>query len=499
MHIYSERKERQMKRILSILLAVLLIAAILPTAAFADGPVIVLSTQKLRVNGVTVDCERYNIDGSNYFKLRDLAYALNGTGSQFSVSWDGANKCVSLVSGEAYTPIGGELDPATSDKSAVGAPSGDKLIINGEDYSSLSAFKFEGANFYKLKELGDALGFDVAYDTASRTMIVVTKAISYPTPWLTVETVYNEDGAATGHSKSTYDEEGRTLTYLWEDEYGTESYAYTYDELGRAVSYTYDYVGTYGEEPWEEHSTTTYTYDMWGQLATVAYQSTGDVVSETNYTYDDDGRTLVEETLGNQGRTTYYSTYDEAGNLIRYACAYDDEVAFVNEYEYDAQGREIRSRYLGADGEVISTSETTYVSDLEQVGVYTSETYSSTSHVFYDENGNLIRNEWTDGTTTSVGTTIYDENNNILQDEYTSEDFSRVTVYTYNEAGLLVKEESSTSDNDYIVEEYTYDEAGNVLTDVYRNSGYTRTISYTYDPATRTKNILVLDTYEGVG
>ena len=162
-----------MKKLLSILLAVLLIAAILPTAAFADGPVIVLSTQKLRVNGVTVDCERYNIDGSNYFKLRDLAYALNGTGSQFSVSWDGANKCVSLVSGEAYEPIGGELDPATSDKSAVGAPSGDKLIINGEDYSSLSAFKFEGANFYKLKELGDALGFHVAYDTDSRTMIVV--------------------------------------------------------------------------------------------------------------------------------------------------------------------------------------------------------------------------------------------------------------------------------------------------------------------------------------
>ena len=62
-----------------------------------------------------------------------------------------------------------------------------------------------------------------------------------------------------------------------------------------------------------------------------------------------------------------------------------------------------------------------------------------------------------------------------------------------------MKAESSTSDNDYTVEEYTYDEAGNILTDVYRSAGYTRTISYTYDPATRTKNILVLDTYEGVG
>ena len=488
-----------MKRILSILLAVLLIAAILPTAAFADGPVVVLSSQKLRVDGKTIECERYNIDNRNYFKLRDLAAVLDGTGSQFNVDYDTAAKKMVVTTGVPYTTPNGTELKIGEDNSATTQVSSQSLMVDGQLIEGLTVYNIGGGNYFQLRELGDALGFFVDYDTPSKTMIVISKAISYPTQWLTVETVYNEDGAATGHSRSTYDEEGRTLTYLWEDEYGTESYAYTYDELGRAASYTYDYVGTYGEEPWEEHSTTTFAYDIWGQLASVVYQSTGDVVSETRYTYDDDGRTLVEETLGNQGRTTYYSTYDEAGNLIRYACAYDDEVAFVNEFEYDAQGREIRSRYLGADGEVISTSETTYVSDLERVSVYTSETYSSTSHVFYDENGNLIRNEWTDGTTTSVGTTIYDENNNILQDEYTSEDFSRVTVYTYNEAGLLVKEESSTSDNDYIVEEYTYDEAGNVLTDVYRNSGYTRTISYTYDPATRTKNILVLDTYEGVG
>jgi hypothetical protein len=30
----------------------------------------------LAVDGKTVDCEKYNIDGSNYFKLRDIAYLL---------------------------------------------------------------------------------------------------------------------------------------------------------------------------------------------------------------------------------------------------------------------------------------------------------------------------------------------------------------------------------------------------------------------------------------
>ena len=50
----------------------------------------VLSPQKLSVNGTNVDCGKYNIDGANYFKLRDLAYMLNGTASQFDVGFDAA-------------------------------------------------------------------------------------------------------------------------------------------------------------------------------------------------------------------------------------------------------------------------------------------------------------------------------------------------------------------------------------------------------------------------
>ncbi len=489
-----------MKRILSILLAVLLIAAILPTAAFADGPAIVLSTQKLRVNGVTVDCERYNIDGSNYFKLRDLAYALNGTGSQFSVSWDGVNKCVSLVSGEAYTPIGGELDPATSDKSAVGAPSGDKLIINGEDYSSLSAFKFEGANFYKLKELEDALGFQVSYDTPSRTMIIVTKAFSYPTQWLTVETVYNEDGAATSHQVDTYDEEGHQLSSLWEGEDGNYlKETYTYDELGRQIFSTYDYVSTYGSEVYEDHSTTTLTYDIWGLPAKSVYEAMGDVTSETTYTYDENGNLLVTEYLDNAGRTAYYYTYDEFGNELTMAVTSDDEVLYSLENEWDAEGNLLRTVNRDADGAVSGTTEYVYVDGRMTESVNTYGNARNTTRYYYDEWGNTSRYEWENDYGTSYESLIYDAEGHLLQDEFVSDAHSSVTVYTYNEMGLRTKVDSSDSNGDYSEETYTYSADGSPLSYVYRSAGYTRTISYTYDPATRTKNILVLDTYEGVG
>jgi len=41
------------------------------------------------INGTAIYFEAHNIDGNNYFKLRDLAKAILGTGKQFEVTWDG--------------------------------------------------------------------------------------------------------------------------------------------------------------------------------------------------------------------------------------------------------------------------------------------------------------------------------------------------------------------------------------------------------------------------
>ena len=161
-----------MRKTLSILLVLLLAVSILPTAAFAEGPTVVLSPQNLRVNGAKIACEKYNIDGSNYFKLRDIAMVLSGTGSEFSVGWDGEKKVISVVTGEAYEPNGSELDLSGGDKSATAVPSTQTLLINGVERGDLSAYNIGGNNFFKLRELGESLGFDVDYDADTATMLV---------------------------------------------------------------------------------------------------------------------------------------------------------------------------------------------------------------------------------------------------------------------------------------------------------------------------------------
>ena len=100
-----------MKRVFALLLALCLCLSALPGfAAAADGHTVQRSPQALRVNGAERDCERYNIDGYNYFKLRDVACLLTGTRAQFDVGWSELFNLVFLFPGDAYTPVAGDLE-----------------------------------------------------------------------------------------------------------------------------------------------------------------------------------------------------------------------------------------------------------------------------------------------------------------------------------------------------------------------------------------------------
>ncbi len=146
-----------------------------PTRPAAPAkPLAALSTQKLSVDGQEQSAEIYNIDGSNFFKLRDMAALLSGTGSQFSVSYDAASNEIVVKTGEAYTPVGGEL-ASGSDQSASAVASAQSVQIDGKTVTDLTAYNIGGNNFFKLRELGGKLGFDVDYDASTSTMLVVSR------------------------------------------------------------------------------------------------------------------------------------------------------------------------------------------------------------------------------------------------------------------------------------------------------------------------------------
>ena len=125
------------------------------------------------VDDVEVPFECYNINGNNYFKLRDLAMALNGSVASFSVGWNEEANSISLVRGEAYEPSGTELT-VKEIKNETAIRSSSQMLIDSEEVFIL-AYNIEGSNFYKLRDLGDELNFSVDWNEENRTIIVSTQ------------------------------------------------------------------------------------------------------------------------------------------------------------------------------------------------------------------------------------------------------------------------------------------------------------------------------------
>jgi len=138
----------------------------------ADNAAATPTTSTVLVNGESVAFDAYNIEGSNYFKLRDLAYTLNGTDKQFEVSWDSANNAISLARISPYTAVGGEMTgKGEGNKTAV--PTRSKVYVDERDIM-FTAYNIDGNNYFKLREIGIIFNIGIDWSETDNTVIIDT-------------------------------------------------------------------------------------------------------------------------------------------------------------------------------------------------------------------------------------------------------------------------------------------------------------------------------------
>ena len=119
------------------------------------------TSSNIKVDGTDTIFESYNIDGYNYFKLRDIACALSGTEKQFDTLWDSEKEVITIDMGKPYTVAGGELTKGNgSAKEAVTSTA--KVYINGSEVN-VEAYNIDGMNYYKLRDIAKAVDFGVAW------------------------------------------------------------------------------------------------------------------------------------------------------------------------------------------------------------------------------------------------------------------------------------------------------------------------------------------------
>lgn len=134
------------------------------------------TASKIIVDGVETEFEAYNINGNNYFKLRDVAMAVNGTPKQFSISWDSEKDAISLLSSFPYTPVGGELTKGDGIAKTAEVTHSD---VFKETYRlALLSYNINGNNYFKLRDIGQVFDFDVTWD-GTNNCIVIDTANSY--------------------------------------------------------------------------------------------------------------------------------------------------------------------------------------------------------------------------------------------------------------------------------------------------------------------------------
>lgn len=137
------------------------------------NPTAHVSRHKVTLNGAKADLAAYTINSNNYFKLRDLAKALKGLDSEFEVKWNAAQQRIDLTSRTAYTPVGGEQAALPAGNKAATLTNA-SVYLDGKPLA-LTAYSIGGNNYFKLRDLGDALGFGVDWNADTMTMILTVK------------------------------------------------------------------------------------------------------------------------------------------------------------------------------------------------------------------------------------------------------------------------------------------------------------------------------------
>jgi hypothetical protein len=161
-----------MKKKLALTLALVLLTAAVQPAATAGALQATPTPFAVTVDGKTAAFDAYNIEGANYFKLRDLAYTLSGTPKQFGVGWDSAYNAIRLTSGQAYIPVGGEMTKKDNDIKTA-APTSARIFLDGKEVF-FTAYTIDGSNYFKLRDIGRAFNFGVVWDSAGQTIAITT-------------------------------------------------------------------------------------------------------------------------------------------------------------------------------------------------------------------------------------------------------------------------------------------------------------------------------------
>jgi len=291
------------------------------------------SLQPIYLNDSKIDLNSYLIDGNNYCKLRDIAYALKQTDSKFDVSWSDSLGGIIIRTNIAYT---GAADANISRKTESASVYNGKIFVNSKEIF-IKGYNINGNNYFKLRDLAQSLNFSVEWNSEDSYVQILT-------------------AGGVAHSATAADKKAANEAYLkFLATPSEKTYAVTDPSTGKAILtspikpecfFLADLnndgipeliVGEYGwglsnGEKWCEHYSV-FTY----KNNSVTFLDSGLTTFKDPTMYLVDKTTIASWNGGTSGYVKYHHTI------------YDGEKAVVNQYERIENGYKIEALKPGQD------------------------------------------------------------------------------------------------------------------------------------------------------
>ena len=333
-----------------------ILASLLVVNAAAATAVAKPSTHKIYVDGEKASAAAYEINGNNYFKIRDVAAILSGTAAQFDVTWDPATGNITLTDDKAYTKTGDELYPIP-DSVQIAEESTAPLYRDGERVY-YTGYNVNDNNYYKLRDIAEDFDFGVTWDGATQSVYIETDEEYVPE---------GQEPEQPGEQETPEEPETPVEEEPEDPEPSTPEYSMTSPAVGEYSDYYQDYLDNCGEEivtcnikyvTYDGRTTEKGTYggfkaSVW-TYPTVSYLNDGSPFDDNYPIYtiwvDESGRgsfqlkmpkSLYEDTM--DGNIYMFLSSSEASNQVEI----NGKLEYVaGTYITDAEIREINPRTI---------------------------------------------------------------------------------------------------------------------------------------------------------
>ena len=164
-----------MKKKISLLLAILMLVTLIPTA-FAERKIVDAkkNNQRIALDGEEVKVGTYLVEDYTYIKLRDVAAILNGTANQFDIGVAAEDpKQIVLARGYEYKKTDNDLQEIKKDKAKASV--GVMKVSVRKDPEDLKTALIDGFNYVQLRDLAKLIGFEVKYNAKNKTIVIETE------------------------------------------------------------------------------------------------------------------------------------------------------------------------------------------------------------------------------------------------------------------------------------------------------------------------------------